>query len=125
MATVQIINDGPRNLVIKVDGIGAETNTKIVDVTTLNPPCTTLSLASIVYSLAPAAAMQLLWEATADVVAWNLFGSGGVVAPFMLTSGIPNNAGAGVTGNVLLSGGAASTNYSIYLEFLKNGVEPR
>ncbi|HEY9662411.1 MAG TPA: hypothetical protein V6C65_28480 [Allocoleopsis sp.] len=125
MATVQIINDGPRNLVIKVDGTGAETNTKIVDVTTLNPPCTTLSLASIVYSLAPAAAMQLLWEATADVVAWNLFGSGGVVAPFMLTSGIPNNAGAGVTGNVLLSGGAASTNYSIYLEFLKNGVEPR
>lgn len=125
MATVQIINDGPRNFVIKVDGTGAETNTKIVDVTTLNPPCTTLSLASIVYSLAPAAAMQLLWEATADVVAWNLFGSGGVVAPFMLTSGIPNNAGAGVTGNVLLSGGAASTNYSIYLEFLKNGVEPR
>ena len=125
MATIQIINDGPRNLVIKVDGTGAETNTKIVDVTTLNPPCTTLSLASIVYSLAPAAAMQLLWEATADVVAWNLFGSGGVVAPFMLTSGIPNNAGAGVTGNVLLSGGAASTNYSIYLEFLKNGVEPR
>lgn len=125
MATVQIINDGPRNLVIKVDGTGAETNTKIVDVTTLTPPCTTLSLASIVYSLAPAAAMQLLWEATADVVAWNLFGSGGVVAPFMLTSGIPNNAGAGVTGNVLLSGGAASTNYSIYLEFLKNGVEPR
>lgn len=125
MATVQIINDGPRNLVIKVDGTGAETNTKIVDVTTLNPPCTTMSLASIVYSLAPAAAMQLLWEATADVVAWNLFGSGGVVAPFMLTSGIPNNAGAGVTGNVLLSGGAASTNYSIYLEFLKNGVEPR
>lgn len=125
MATVQIINDGPRNLVIKVDGTGAETNTKIVDVTTLNPPCTTLSLASIVYSLAPAAAMQLLWEATADVVAWNLFGSGGVVAPFMLTSGIPNNAGAGITGNVLLTGGAASTNYSIYLEFLKNGVEPR
>lgn len=125
MATVQIINDGPRNLVIKVDGTGAETNTKIVDVTTLSPPCTTLSLASIVYSLAPAAVMQLLWEATADVVAWNLFGSGGVVAPFMLTSGIPNNAGAGVTGNVLLSGGAASTNYSIYLEFLKNGVEPR
>ena len=125
MATVQIINDGPRNLVIKVDGTGAETNTKIVDVTTLTPPCTTLSLASIVYSLAPSASMQLLWEATADVVAWNLFGSGGVVAPFMLTSGIPNNAGAGITGNVLLTGGAASTNYSIYLEFLKNGVESR
>ena len=125
MATVQIINDGPRNLVIKVDGTGAETNTKIVDVTTLTPPCTTLSLASIVYSLAPSASMQLLWEATADVVAWNLFGSGGVVVPFMLTSGIPNNAGAGITGNVLLTGGAASTNYSIYLEFLKNGVESR
>lgn len=124
MATVQIINDGPRNLIINVNGTGAESNTKIVDVTTLTPPCTSLSLASIVYSLAPSASMQLLWEATTNVVIWNLFGSGGVVAPFMATAGIPNNAAAGKTGNVLLDGGATTTNYSLYLEFIKNGVEP-
>ncbi|MDE3021609.1 MAG: hypothetical protein KGI54_07085 [Pseudomonadota bacterium] len=122
MATVQIITDGPRNLVIKVDGTGAEVNTKIVDVTTLNPPCTSMRLNSIVHSLAPSAVMELLWDANTPVVAWNLFGSGGIVAPFMYTQGIPNNAGTGVTGNVLLNGGTASTNYSIYLEFIKNGI---
>lgn len=123
MATVQIITDGPRNLVIKVDGTGVETNTLIVDVTTLNPPCTSMRLNSVVHSLAPAAVMELLWDASVPVVAWNLFGSGGIVAPFMYTQGIPNNAGAGKTGNVLLNGGTVSTNYSLYLEFIKNGLE--
>lgn len=124
MATVQVINDGPRNLVLNVTGTGVEALTKIVDVSTLTPPCTTLSLASVVYSLDPAAKMQLLWEATVNVVVWNLFGSAGIIAPFMWTEGIPNNAGAGVTGNVLLDGGTTSTNYSMYLEFKKNGVTP-
>ena len=123
MATVQTINDGPRNLIILVSGTGAESDTKIVNVATLNPPCKSVRLNSIVYSLDPAAAMQILWEATTNVVAWNLFGSAGIIAPFMYTSGIPNNAGAGKTGNVLLNT-SSTTNYSIYLEFLKDGVEP-
>lgn len=125
MATIQTINDGPRNLVIVVTGTGAEANTMIVDVSTLDPPCTTVSLASILYSLDPSAKMQLIWEDTSGTtVAWNLYGSAGIIAPFLWTAGIPNNGGAGVTGNVLLNGGTASTDYSIYLEFKKNGVMP-
>lgn len=124
MATVQVISDGPRNLVINVSGTGVESNTKIVDVSTLDPPCTSLTLDCAVCSLAPGAVMQLLWDATTPTVIWNIFGSGGIVAPFMTSAGIPNGAGAGKTGDVLLNGGTASTNYSLYLEFLKNGVEP-
>lgn len=119
MATIQTIRDGGRNLIIKVTGTGTETNTKIVDVTTLNPPCTKLRLLSASFNLATNAEMDLLWEATANVVIVTLFGSNDTEMDFEDTAGIPNNAGAGITGNVLLNS-ASTTNYTLYLEFIKS-----
>jgi len=122
MATVQTILDGPRNLIINVTGTGAEANTKIVTVSTLNVPCTRLRLKDVTYNLANSGSsnMELLWDATTPVVITNLYGSNDADVKFYDTMGIPNNAGAGVTGDVLLNGGAASTPYSLYIHFLKS-----
>lgn len=118
MALVQTIEDGARNLIIKVDGAGAEASTQIVDASSLNPPCESLSLLKVQYSLDPASSMQIQWDATAATVAWNLFGSSGNCLDFCDVGGIPNNAGAGKTGDVLLSTDS-TTAYSLYLHFIK------
>lgn len=127
MATVQTIEDGYRNLIIKVDGTGAEANTKIVTVSTLNIPCTRLRLKDITYNLANSGSsnMELLWDATTPVVIFNLYGSNDADMQFYDTASIPNNAGAGVTGDVLLNGGAASTAYSMYIHFIKSDPVPQ
>jgi hypothetical protein len=120
MATVQVIEEGFRNYIIKVDGTGVETNTLIVDVSTLNPPCTRVRLKRITYNLESAQKMQLLWDATSPTILVALNGSNDADMCFEPTAGIPNNAGAGVTGDVLLNGGTASTDYSLYIEFIKS-----
>lgn len=120
MATVQVIEEGYRNYIIKVDGSGVETAANIVDVSALNPPCNRVRLKKITYNLESAAAMQLLWDATAAVQLLSLHGSNDADMCFESTAGIPNNAGAGVTGDVLLSGGTATTPYSLVIEFIKS-----
>lgn len=117
-AVVQTINDGPRNLIIKVDGAGSDTKTKIVDVSTLSPACTKLSLNKVTYSLAPTGTAELFWNATTDVSALKLFGSSDSDMDFCYFGGIPNNAGAGVTGDVLLTTSANA--FTLVLWFNKS-----
>jgi len=117
--STQVIEDGFRNYIIKVDGAVAEAASLLVDVSMLDPPCTRVRLKKLTYSLDPAATMQLLWDATTDVVLLNLSGSNDADMCFESTAGIPNNAGTGVTGDVLLTT-AATTPYTLYLEFIKS-----
>jgi hypothetical protein len=63
--------------------------------------------------------MQLLWDATAPTILLNLSGSNDADMCFESTDGIPNNAGAGVTGDVLLTT-AATTPYTLYISFVKS-----
>lgn len=117
--TTQVIEDGFRNYIIKVDGTVAETAALLVDVSTLDPPCTRVRLRKISYNLASDALMTLLWDATSPVTLLNLNGSNDADMCFDSTSGIPNNAGTGVTGDVLLTT-ASTTPYTLYLEFIKS-----
>lgn len=117
--TVQPIEDGFRNYIIKVDGAGGDTVTTLVNPTLLDPPCTRVRLKKVTYSLAPAGDLQLLWDATTDIPIVNLFGGSDSKMNFCPTAGIPNNAGVGVTGNVNLSA-TATTAYTLYLEFIKS-----
>lgn len=117
--TTQVIEDGFRNYIIKVDGTAAETGSLLVDVSTLDPPCTRVRLLKITYSLDPTAIMNLLWDATIDVNLLTIFGSNDADMCFESTAGIPNNAGAGVTGDVLLTT-ASTTPYTLYLHFVKS-----
>jgi len=117
--SIQTIEDGPRNLVIKVDGAGGDALAKIVDVATLTYPCTRVKLAKVFFQLAPAGTADLFWEATANVVLLHLYGGNDSDLCFddKFITGIPNNAGAGITGNVLLTTSANA--YSLVLHFVK------
>lgn len=119
MATVQVIQEGYRNLVIRVTGTGAETNANIVDVSALNPPCTRVRLKKITYSLDAASSMDLLWDATSPDTLLNLFGSNDADMCFEDTAGIPNSEAAGATGDVLINT-ASTTPYTLYINFIKS-----
>ena len=60
---------------------------------------------------------DILWDATSDVVALSLNGSGKVGFADGVPS-IPNNGGSGVTGDVLLTNGSASVG-TIWLKMKK------
>ena len=120
---VQTINDGDRNLVIKVhidgDGSGEETATNIVDISTLSGSPTSLRLLSILSGFVGFSA-ELLWDATADVHLFEI-PDYELDMCFKHFGGIPNNAGAGVTGDVLITTtglGLGDTGHAV-LHFIK------
>jgi len=120
---IQVIEDGFRNYIIKVDGAGSDALTNIVDVSTLDPPCASVRLYKLTYSLAPAGTADLFWDATTDVSLIHLYGGNDADMCFTDFGGIPNNAGVGVTGDVLLT--TSANPYSMILHFVKsNPVNP-
>lgn len=119
MATVQVIEEGPRNYIIKVTGTGSDAAVLIADVSTLNPPCEELRIVRCTYDVAGAAGLvSVLWDATADVLALSVSTGSGQTMDFKKIGGIPNNAGAGKTGDVLLTS-TATTDYTLVLHFKK------
>lgn len=106
--TIQITDDGPRNVVAK---IVAEADTsdfsgsKIIDVTTLSatiPPTNLVRIDEIQYSVQDGWYVFLLWEATTNKRIINLNGRG-IFPVGPNYGGLQNDAGAGRTGNILLS----------------------
>jgi hypothetical protein len=115
--TSQTLVDGPRDLVMKFtnlsDGTG-ESAVKKVDVAS----GTTLKLMRVAYSVNGMVA-SLFWDADTDVKILDLAGDGD--HDFRSFGGIPNNAGTGVTGDVMLTttGHTSGDSYWIILEFQK------
>lgn len=126
--TSQTIFDGEREAVMKFtnisDGTG-ETAVLKVDVTALakssfDKACDGVTLDRIHASI-NGMSVALLWDADADVPAV-------ILAPGMYTFDhgkriqLPNNAGAGKTGNILFTtiGASAGDTYSIVLEMVKS-----
>lgn len=122
----QTILDDPRNLVVRVhldsDGASGELSAvKIIDASTYSPAFTDCSLVGVQSNLIGFTA-ELIWDATANVHAW--------VCPdyeqrqdFSDFGGIPNNAGAGKTGDMLITTNgftAAGDTGHIILRFKKN-----
>ena len=122
---VQTIEDGERNYIIRLhiegDGSGEETATQIIDVSTLHNSPTSLTLMRVSSAFVGFSA-ELYWDATANVHFWILpdyiqdvsFDGG-------MNSGIPNNAGTGVTGDVLVTTMGLVTGESghAYMWFIK------
>jgi adhesin HecA-like repeat protein len=119
MANVQVIEDGFRNYNIKVDGAGGDAAVLIVDVSALDPPCTRVRLKRATYDVGGTGPVTLLWDATTDVTLLTMTVGSGQTMDFSKTGGIPNNAGTGITGDVLLTS-AATSPYSLLLEFVKS-----
>lgn len=127
--TTQIIVDGPRNAVVKLTGILDTSNlaiTTAIDLSTLTqggtqPQPTAVCIHQIEYTITGQLEVQLLWNATTDVVIIAL-AHGQADFKFKNFGGLQNNAGAGKNGNIdiLTTGWASGTQtFSIVLTMVK------
>lgn len=105
--TTQILEDGDRNVVANIECSLDTSNlaaTTVLDPATLAtrvPAATQLSIVEIEFAVQDGLQVQVLWDATADVVAFNAVGRG--EADWADVGGLINNAGAGKTGAIQLS----------------------
>lgn len=126
--TSQTILDGERLFIAKYtnisDGTG-ETGVVKVDVSTLNPnafgyACNGVKINKI-WSTTHGMEVRILFDATTDTFAWMIPQNTNYLMDFSSFGGIPSNAGAGVTGDVLFTTSDASAGdmYTIVLECIK------
>ena len=124
----QTILDGERLVIQKFtnisDGTG-ETAVVKVDVSALNPnsfgiACNGVKLNKI-YATTHGMEVRILFDATTDVFAWMIPQNTNYLMDLSSFGGIPNNAGAGVTGDVLFTTADASSGdmYTSVLECIK------
>lgn len=112
----QVLANGERNYIIKVDGASTEAASLLVDVSALGVSAVVLE--EIKYDVLPGAAINLLWNATADVSAFISSGHCDDKC-FRDFGGIHNNSGAGKTGDVNLTVTGTSPTYWFIAYFRK------
>jgi hypothetical protein len=120
-ATVQKLIDGPRNAVFHIVGVGATTAQVVVDVSTLSGAPSEVRVDKIKGSANGSGAQaQLLWDATTDVAFMAIGVNENIDIDYCDIGGLKNNAGAGKTGDVLLtSAGDTQGQYAITLYCVK------
>jgi len=126
---VQVVLDGPRNVVIKVDGIldtSDQASTTVADPATMTGIDNTgalkalkLRLKEIDYQVEDGLSVNLFWDATTPVLLQSYNGRGNNC--YNDFGGLPNNAGVGVNGKVLLSteGWVGIKSFSLVMRFIK------
>ena len=114
MATIQVIEQGFHNYIIKVDGLGGDTNVVVVDPALLTPKCTRVRLMKIIFEVNSGALAELFWDATTPVSIVKGIPNNDNMLEFYDFGGIPNNGGAGVTGKITLTTTAANP-YTIFI----------
>lgn len=118
----QTLIDGVKNLVVKLtsvsDGTGESAVLK-VDVSTFSGAPSRVRIKKIHYSVA-GMVVTLLWDATTDVRIVDLQGDGWMDCEKF--GGLWNNAGTGITGDILATttGHTANDSYTIILEMVKD-----
>lgn len=125
--TSQTILDGSRRVVVKIDilgdGSGDEAATTIVDMSSFTPAVTDSRLCGAWSSL-NGFTTRLLWDATTDVPLISLPDYQFFLhcADTNIWGGIPNNAGAGKTGDINMTtiGLGAGDHGSIILSLIKD-----
>ena len=116
--TSQTILNGPRNCVMKFtnvsDGTGEAAVLK-VDVSALG--YSAVNIVKAHYSTT-GMGIRLLWDATTDVTAVEIGQNQDGTLDFTNTGGLPNNSGAGKTGDILLTtiGATSGDSYTLVLE---------
>jgi len=124
----QTILDGERLFIGKFtnisDGTG-ETAVVKIDVSTLSPnangkACNGVKINKI-WSTTHGMEVRILFDATTDTFAWMIPQNTNYLMDFSTFGGIPSNAGAGVTGDVLFTTSDASAGdmYTIVIEAIK------
>jgi len=126
--TSQTLQDGDKSVVMKFtnisDGSG-EAAVKKVDVSALQAQsgsgaeCTGVAIQQIWYEC-NGMSVDLLWDASTDVIAWTLSGYG--FFDFRSCGPIINNSGSGKTGDIMFTttGHASGDRYAIVLKMGKS-----
>ena len=120
--TSQTLHDGPRNLVRKFtnlsDGTGEAAVLK-VDVSSFEGAPAGVRIDRVEYDIS-GMQVSLLWDADTDVTAL-ILSTGQGCLDFAALGGLKNNAGTGVTGDLLLTttGHTANDSYTIVLHMKK------
>ncbi len=126
--TSQTLQDGDKSVVMKFtnisDGTG-EAAVKKVDVSALQAQsgsgaeCTGVAIQQIWYEC-NGMSVDLLWDASTDVIAWTLSGYG--FFDFRSCGPIINNSGSGKTGDIMFTttGHASGDRYAIVLKMGKS-----
>jgi hypothetical protein len=125
----QTLLDGERMAIMKFtnlsDGTG-ESKVLKVDVSTLTSSasgkaCDGVTITKI-HASTHGLEVQIYWDATTDVFCWSVPQNSTYTMDFDKFGGLTNNAGAGVTGDVLFSTADASAGdfYTIVLEMVKS-----
>ena len=129
---IQTLVDSERNLVVKLVGI---LDTSNVSLATLIDPAlvaavnasglnsqqpSKVAIKKVTYDVEDGLAVNLYWDATADVPIWRFVGRGFVMGEHI--GFLQNNAGAGVTGKVLYDTdgySSGSLSFSLLIECIK------
>lgn len=128
--TIQILEDGARNVVVKFEGVldtSDLASTTVVDPATLsqidsfgNPP-SQLRIDVIQYTVEDGLSVNLFWDATSPVRIEEFVGRG--VQKSFVFGGLTNNAGAGKTGKITATtqGWSASAvlSFSLIIKMVK------
>lgn len=126
--TSQTILDGERLFIGKFTNIsdsGGETGVVKIDVSALNPSasgnaCNGVKINKI-WAQTYGMGVDILWDATTDLLCESIPENQFYLMDYSSFGGLPNNAGAGKTGDVLFStvGAAAGDRYTIIIEAIK------
>lgn len=126
--TSQTILDGERLFIGKFTNIsdgGGESGVIKIDVSALNPSaagnaCNGVKINKI-WAQTQGMAVDILWDATTDLICETIPENQFYLMDYSSFGGLPNNAGAGKTGDVLFStvGAAAGDRYTIVIEAIK------
>lgn len=126
--TSQTILDGERLFIGKFTNISdssGETAVVKIDVSALNKNAAGLACNGVkinkIWAQTQGMSVDILWDATADVLCESIPENQFYLMDYSSFGGIPNNAGAGKTGDVAFTtvGAAAGDRYTIIIEAIK------
>lgn len=105
--TTQTLQDGEKNAVIHGvitgDGLGELTDGVLVDVSALDGAPSTVKVTKIKATSTAAISVAMEWDATTDVAFMVIPESANFECDYRDVGGLQNNAGAGVTGDILVT----------------------
>ena len=112
------LKDTDYETVVKVTTTGTNTNASIVDASALEGAESDPRLAIVACQWTTGSQTNILFDASSNVVALSLNGNGTYNVGSQQMPSIPNNAGGGITGDILLTNGSASVG-TIWLKLRK------
>ena len=112
------LKDTDFETVVKVTTTGTNTNQSIVDASALEGAESDPRLAIVACQWTTGNQTNILFDATSNVVALSLNGNGAYNVGSQQMPSILNNAGTGVTGDILLTNGSASVG-TVWLKLRK------